>query len=60
MGLEKTRHIHKILIDPTDPNTVYVGAIGSPWGAHEERGCTKLPMVVKVGREFSLAIQPLE
>ncbi|MGB0787973.1 MAG: WD40/YVTN/BNR-like repeat-containing protein, partial [Marinirhabdus sp.] len=34
MGLEKTRHIHRILIDPTDPNTVYVGAIGSPWGTH--------------------------
>jgi photosystem II stability/assembly factor-like uncharacterized protein len=41
MGLEKTRHIHKILIDPTDPNTVYVGAIGSPWGAHQERGVYK-------------------
>ncbi len=41
MGLEKTRHIHKILIDPTDPNTVYIGAIGSPWGSHEERGVYK-------------------
>ncbi len=41
MGLEKTRHIHKILIDPTDPNIVYVGAIGSPWGAHQERGVYK-------------------
>ena len=41
MGLEKTRHIHKILIDPTDPNTVYIGAIGAPWGAHEERGVYK-------------------
>ena len=41
MGLEKTRHIHKILIDPTDPNTVYVGAIGALWGAHEERGVYK-------------------
>ena len=41
MGLEKTRHIHKILIDPTDPNTVYVGAIGAPRGAHEERGVYK-------------------
>ncbi|MFS4418116.1 WD40/YVTN/BNR-like repeat-containing protein [Maribacter sp. 2307ULW6-5] len=41
MGLEKTRHIHRIKIDPTDPNTVYVGAIGSPWGAHEERGVYK-------------------
>ncbi len=41
MGLEKTRHIHRILIDPTDPNTVYAGAIGSPWGEHPERGVFK-------------------
>ncbi len=41
MGLEKTRHIHRIIIDPTDPNTVYVGAIGSPWGEHPERGVFK-------------------
>ncbi len=41
MGLENTRHIHRILIDPTDANTVYVGAIGSPWGAHKERGVFK-------------------
>ncbi len=41
MGLEKTRHIHRIIIDPTDPNTVYVGAIGSPWGEHQERGVFK-------------------
>jgi len=41
MGLEKTRHIHRIIVDPTDPNTVYVGAIGSPWGEHKERGVYK-------------------
>jgi len=41
MGLEKTRHIHRIIIDPTEPNTVYVGAIGSPWGIHPERGVFK-------------------
>lgn len=41
MGLEKTRHIHRIIIDPTEPNTVYVGAIGSPWGVHPERGVFK-------------------
>jgi len=41
MGLEKTRHIHKILIDPTNPDVVYVGAIGSPWGEHEQRGVYK-------------------
>ncbi|NNK11764.1 MAG: hypothetical protein HKP08_10500, partial [Flavobacteriaceae bacterium] len=41
VGLEKTRHVHRIVIDPTDPNTVYVGAIGSPWGEHPERGVFK-------------------
>ena len=41
MGLENTRHIHRIVIDPTDPKTVYVGAIGSPWGEHPERGVYK-------------------
>jgi photosystem II stability/assembly factor-like uncharacterized protein len=41
MGLEKTRHIHRVIIDPKNPNTVYVGAIGSPWGEHPERGIYK-------------------
>ena len=41
MGLEKTRHIHRIIVDPTNPDVVYVGAIGSPWGEHPERGVFK-------------------
>ena len=41
MGLEKTRHIHRVIIDPTNPNVIYAGAIGSPWGEHEERGVYK-------------------
>ena len=41
MGLEQTRHIHRIIIDPTDPDVVYVAAIGSPWGEHPERGIFK-------------------
>ncbi len=41
MGLEKTRHIHRVIIDPTDPDIVYAGAIGSPWGEHPERGVYK-------------------
>ncbi len=41
MGLEKTRHIHRVIIDPTNPDTVYVAAIGSPWGEHPERGVFK-------------------
>ncbi|HVU98423.1 MAG TPA: hypothetical protein VHE34_24530 [Puia sp.] len=38
MGLENTRNIHRILIDPVNPNTVYVAAIGNPYGIHPERG----------------------
>ncbi|HEY5691763.1 MAG TPA: hypothetical protein VIS49_09920, partial [Cyclobacteriaceae bacterium] len=41
IGLEKTRNIHRIIIDPNDPSTVYVAAIGSPWGEHPERGVFK-------------------
>jgi hypothetical protein len=41
MGLEKTRHIHRIIVHPTNPDVIYVGAIGSPWGAHPERGVYK-------------------
>jgi len=38
LGLEKTRSIHRIIIHKDNPNTVYIGAIGSPWGATPERG----------------------
>lgn len=41
MGLEKTRNIHRILIDPTNPNIVYAAAIGNPYGVHPERGVYK-------------------
>jgi photosystem II stability/assembly factor-like uncharacterized protein len=41
MGLENTRNIHRVVIDPTDSNTVYAAAIGSPWGSHPERGVFK-------------------
>lgn len=41
MGLEKTKVIHRILIDAQSPGTVYVGAQGSAWGPHAERGVYK-------------------
>lgn len=41
LGLEQTKLIHRILIDPTDGNTVYVGAMGSAWGDSENRGVFK-------------------
>ena len=41
MGLEKTICIHRIIIDPTNPNIVYAGAIGNPYDEHPERGVFK-------------------
>jgi photosystem II stability/assembly factor-like uncharacterized protein len=41
MGLEKTRNIHRIIIDPTNPDVVYVGAMGNPFADHPERGVYK-------------------
>ena len=41
MGLEKTRNIHRILIDPVNPNTIYAAAIGNPFAPHPERGVFK-------------------
>ncbi|MGH9519464.1 MAG: WD40/YVTN/BNR-like repeat-containing protein [Terriglobales bacterium] len=41
MGLEATRHIAKIIIDPANPNIVYVAALGHLWGSNPERGVYK-------------------
>ncbi len=38
MGLELTRYIHRIIIDPVDPDIIFAGAIGNPWTPHTERG----------------------
>jgi len=38
MGLEKTRHIAKIRIHPTNPDLVYVAAKGDIYGTNPERG----------------------
>lgn len=41
MGLGESRNIHRVIIDPTDPNTVYIGAQGPAWGETESRGVFK-------------------
>ena len=41
MGLQETRHIHRIIVNPVNSDIVYVGAIGSPWAPGEERGLYK-------------------
>src|SRR5262245_3161931 len=38
IGLEKTRQISRVVIHPTDANTVYVAAQGSRWATTDDRG----------------------
>ncbi|MFN8397244.1 MAG: hypothetical protein U0176_21655 [Bacteroidia bacterium] len=38
MGLEKTKAIHRIVVDPRDENVVYAAAMGSAWGPNPDRG----------------------
>lgn len=41
MGLGDSQHITSIQIDPHDPNTVFVAALGHAWGPNAERGVFK-------------------
>lgn len=41
MGLQKTRNIHRIIIDPNNPDIVYAGVMGNPFIEHAERGLYK-------------------
>ena len=41
MGLKKSEHIGKIMIDPRSSNTVYVAAQGPAWGPGGDRGLYK-------------------
>jgi photosystem II stability/assembly factor-like uncharacterized protein len=38
IGLEDTRQIGRIAVDPTDPNRVFVAALGHAYGPNEQRG----------------------
>jgi photosystem II stability/assembly factor-like uncharacterized protein len=38
IGLNDTRHIGRIRIHPTNPDIVYVAALGHIWGTNDERG----------------------
>ena len=37
-GLHESRQIGRILVDPQDPNKVFVAALGHPYGPNAERG----------------------
>ncbi len=41
IGLEPTRHIAIVVVDPHDPDTVWVGAQGNAWVESVERGVYK-------------------
>ena len=41
MGLKDTHHIGRVIVHPTNPNTVYVAALGHLWGPNKERGVYK-------------------
>jgi photosystem II stability/assembly factor-like uncharacterized protein len=41
IGLDDSRQISRILVDPSDANTVYVGVLGHAYGPSEERGVYK-------------------
>src|SRR5215218_10143343 len=41
IGLKETRHIGKIRVHPTDPDTVWVAALGHAFGPNPERGIFK-------------------
>jgi photosystem II stability/assembly factor-like uncharacterized protein len=41
LGLEKTEHIHRIVLHPTDPNVAWVAALGQVWGENPDRGVFK-------------------
>ena len=41
MGLEDTHHIGRVHIHPTNPDIVYVAALGHLWGPNEQRGVFK-------------------
>src|SRR6266480_1679626 len=41
MGLKDTRAIGRVLIHPTNPDIVYVAALGHLWGVNPERGIYK-------------------
>ncbi len=41
VGLRNSHHVGRIAIHPTDPNTVFVAAMGHLWGPNAERGLYK-------------------
>jgi photosystem II stability/assembly factor-like uncharacterized protein len=41
LGLDDTHHIGRIVVNPTNPDIVYVAAVGHLWGRNADRGVYK-------------------
>jgi photosystem II stability/assembly factor-like uncharacterized protein len=52
MGLEDSHHIGRIVIDPKNPDVVYVAALGHLWGPNKTRGLYK---TIDGGRTWTLS-----
>jgi len=62
LGLDDTRQISRIVVDPQNPDVVYVGALGHAYGPNEERGVYKSidggahwTKVLDAGREVGIS-----
>ena len=53
MGLGTSRHVARILVDPSDLDVVYVAALGSLFGPAATVGSTRPPTAVRAGVAFS-------
>ena len=42
LGLPETHHIGRIVVHPTNPDIVYVAALGDLWGPNKERGVLQI------------------
>lgn len=51
-GLEQTQQVGRIVVHPTNPNIVYVAAVGATWGSNPERGLYK---TVDGGKSWQLS-----
>lgn len=54
IGLAETHHIARVVVHPTDPNTVFVAATGKLWGPSPERGVYK---TTDGGRSWNLVLK---
>jgi photosystem II stability/assembly factor-like uncharacterized protein len=62
LGLDDTRQVSRIVVDPQNPDVVYVGALGHAYGPNEQRGVYKSvdggahwSKVLDTGREVGIS-----